>query len=452
MRYIKRVVFGILLIFFLVVFLCGFKINDKDYSDLKEGSWYINNVIYVVRNGLMTGVSNTSFGPETKLTRAMIAQILYNLDRPEEIEYPTSFTDVLKNSWYYNAVSWAEHEGIMSGYGNNRFGPNDYLTREQLATVLYNYSNDSIEYLDSYFTDTDKISSWAKESISWAYQNKIISGYGDGTVRPKGVCTRAEAATMIRGYCSKINLEDLPQINIEESSISKGYGVVDVVYHGEINKVRVKVSHSSGRETVYSIGKDKKCSFTFPYGPGEYVVSLYENTYGTKYKKVLEKAYYINQIEYNRSLIVSSSYYDYKGITGVLNITSRLWNSSLSDYNNAKNLYNWITDNIKYDSNRAKTVESGYYPDLSLLVDKKRGICLDIASLYCSMLRSQGIESQIIIGNHSWGYHAWCTALLDGKWVLIDPTFGATSIKVYKHQYFDMSGSVALQYREDDRC
>ena len=454
MKHIMGLLATALVSILLVVSLCGFSIEGFEYRDIEEGAWYTNSVEYVVKNKLMVGISSTSFGPQTKLTRAMIAQILYRMgDDPPLAEYDSKFSDVNVGAWYYNAVNWATNKGVMAGYGGGKFGPEDYLTREQLATVLYRYSGETETNINLPFKDVDKIHSWAEIPISWAVNNGIISGYGNRTVGPRNYCTRAEVATMIKNYCEKVGFEP-PDVEIieEDTIVPLSSGAVEATYHGDVGKVKLKVTHESGKETIYLLPKDKRCTFTYPYGAGKYTVGMYENTYGNRYKKILEEEIQVSELDAIKSLTASTSYYNYQRMNGVLGVVSRVWDRSKSDYDNAKALYEWICKNISYDSDRAKTVESGYYPDLSLLVDKKRGICLDIASLYSSMLRSQGIKSQIVIGKHTYGYHAWCIVMLNGKWVLIDPTYGATSNESARNSYFDAPLSIRNQYREDYRC
>ena len=111
------------------------------------------------------------------------------------------FTDVLSGVWYTNTVTWAAAQGIVSGYGDGRFGPNDNITREQLAVMLWRYAGSpSAAEKELHFTDVDKVSGYALEALLWAAENGIINGYGNGQLDPQGSATRAQAAQMLMNF------------------------------------------------------------------------------------------------------------------------------------------------------------------------------------------------------------------------------------------------------------
>ena len=110
------------------------------YSDLDANEWYADGVRYVLEHGIMSGYGDGKFGPNDTTSRAMIAQILYNMEGKPAYSGMSDFTDVNANDWYAAAIRWASAEGIVGGYGNGKFGPNDELTREQLVTILYRYA------------------------------------------------------------------------------------------------------------------------------------------------------------------------------------------------------------------------------------------------------------------------------------------------------------------------
>ena len=157
-------------------------------------------------NGLMSGTSATIFAPSTQLSRAMMVQILYNLeDRPAAAE-SAAFTDVAADAWYADAVNWAAGAGIVSGYGNGKFGPDDLITREQMANMLYYYAqwaglepSAGADALQG-FQDAGQVSSWASDAVSWAVSSGLISGTGNQTLAPTATATRAEVAQIMMAF------------------------------------------------------------------------------------------------------------------------------------------------------------------------------------------------------------------------------------------------------------
>ena len=182
-----------------------------DMTDLNLNEWYHDGVHYCMDNGLMDGYGNNKFGPNDNLTRSQIAQILYNLEGKPSVSFKNSFTDVAKSAWYANAVIWANNAGVVKGYGNGKFGPDDLITREQLATMLYRYSEykgstpgTPVSADFSKFPDASKVSSWALTETKWAHAEGLIQGMGNGTLSPGGYASRTQAATIFMRYCEGI--------------------------------------------------------------------------------------------------------------------------------------------------------------------------------------------------------------------------------------------------------
>ena len=176
------------------------------FTDVNEGDWFYDKVAYVYHHKLMTGTSETTFEPNATLTRAMMVQILYNKEgRPAATTNGNPYTDVPKDQWYYNAVQWAYENKITSGTSETTFEPNSEVTREQFAQFMYNYAGNPAVSGKLDFVDADQVSDWAYDAMVWANQNNIILGKkkSDGSVvlDPRGNATRAEAATILMGYC-----------------------------------------------------------------------------------------------------------------------------------------------------------------------------------------------------------------------------------------------------------
>ena len=162
---------------------CGAQ-DSSQFSDVSANAWYASAVQYAVEHGLMAGVGNNRFGPEEPMTRAMLVTVLWRYaGRPEAGKNP--FTDVSAGQWYTEAVTWAAENGVVSGVGNGRFAPNGNITREQMASILFRYAK--LTGLDTSkrgelagFPDEGQVSSWAREALSWAVGEGIISGTAEG--------------------------------------------------------------------------------------------------------------------------------------------------------------------------------------------------------------------------------------------------------------------------------
>ena len=178
------------------------------FADVDTSAWYHLAVDFVVENGLMNGYGNGSFGPNDTLTRAELAQILYNKeDRPSVSG--SVFTDVADGAWYANAVNWANRNGIVTGYGSGKFGPGDPVTREQMATILYRYlaakGYDVTARADlSAYADAGQISAYATDTMSWANAVSLLTGETPTTLVPQGNATRAQVATILMRFCESL--------------------------------------------------------------------------------------------------------------------------------------------------------------------------------------------------------------------------------------------------------
>ena len=180
------------------------------FTDINTSAWYFVAVNYVVNNNIKNGLNETKFGPNDKLTRAMMVSILYKMEKSPEVpaNAPT-FPDVKDSSkWYYKAVRWAAANKIVNGNNNGTFNPTGYITREQLAIMLHNYAkykgkNVSASGDLTKFTDYKNVASYALNAMKWAVGSKVITG-SNGKLNPKGTATRAETAAMIQKYCINV--------------------------------------------------------------------------------------------------------------------------------------------------------------------------------------------------------------------------------------------------------
>lgn len=179
--------------------------TELNFTDVKESDWFYKGVAYVVDKGVMSGVSENQFDPSGKLTRAMLVQMLYNMESRPACDAENAFIDVPVGQWYTDAVIWANDEKIVSGMGDGLFAPNMEITREQMVVMLYNYAKykgyDVTASADlSKFADNASVSTWAQPAMQWAVAEGYISGMGDNQLAPQGTATRAEIASVIMRF------------------------------------------------------------------------------------------------------------------------------------------------------------------------------------------------------------------------------------------------------------
>ena len=183
---------------------------SKAFSDLDAKAWYHEGVDYALMNGLMNGVGGGKFDPDGQLTRAQLVTVLYRAaGEPDTGKQVNPFTDVADDTWYTKAVIWAANNGIVNGVAKNTFAPDDSITREQIATMLYRYAGAEAAKEDklSAFPDAAKTSDWAKEALNWAVASGLINGVADanGTanLEPQATATRAQIATILMRWLEK---------------------------------------------------------------------------------------------------------------------------------------------------------------------------------------------------------------------------------------------------------
>lgn len=183
-----------------------------NFADVAADAWYADAVQYVYENGMMSGTSETTFSPDLTTTRGMIVTILYRLEGSpdlsnENLGYP--YADVDANAYYADAVYWARQNGIVSGMSAEQFAPNDAITREQMAAILYRYAQfkgyDVSAKADlSVYTDAAQVSTYATDAMAWANGAQLITGTSQATLTPAGNATRAQVATILMRFCENI--------------------------------------------------------------------------------------------------------------------------------------------------------------------------------------------------------------------------------------------------------
>ena len=213
---------------------CGKKDGMMDVND---GDWFAPSVYFVLKNGLMNGVSEFVFSPDAPMTRAMLVTVLWRYEGEPDAPAST-FSDVKAGTWYADAVSWAASNGVVNGVGSNKFDPDGNITREQMAAILYRYSNG--KGIDtgkqgslSGFPDAGKVSSYAKTALQWAVAEGIIGG-SDGKLLPQGNATRAQVATILMRFIENIAEQATTETPNELNMYMFGNSIL---YHGQSESI-----------------------------------------------------------------------------------------------------------------------------------------------------------------------------------------------------------------------
>ena len=183
-------------------------ISLTPFTDVAPSDWFYTAVQYTYENQLYSGMTATTFGPGVSMSRAMLATVLSRLAGVSGPAPSMGFADVAEGAWYADAVNWAALVKVVEGKENNCFFPDEDVTREQMAVMLYRYAH---SYLGlslpsagdlSAYTDGATVSAWAEEALAWAVGHGILTGYTDGTIRPGGSASRAEVAVMLQRFAN----------------------------------------------------------------------------------------------------------------------------------------------------------------------------------------------------------------------------------------------------------
>ncbi len=179
------------------------------FADVSEGQWFYDDVYFAVSSGMFNGVSEQSFEPNAPMTRGMLVTVLHRMEGASDVTGGSAFTDVAVGQWYTDAVIWATRKGIVNGYGDGRFAPNDPITREQMAAILFRYAKnkgyDVTGRADlKAFADYSAVSGYAMDAISWANTNGLIQGRTITTLAPARQATRAEVAAILHRFAQNI--------------------------------------------------------------------------------------------------------------------------------------------------------------------------------------------------------------------------------------------------------
>lgn len=180
------------------------------FTDVRKEDWFYPAVLYTYQANVMQGIGSQLFGPDQTISRAMVAQILYNIEGSPSISDAKTFQDVSLDAWYAPAVLWAANNHLVLGYETGLFEPDADISREQLAVLLFRYTE--FKGLDasargnlSFYHDSASISSWAKNAISWADAAGLMAGTDTGNLNPLDTASRAETATLFMRYLKDLS-------------------------------------------------------------------------------------------------------------------------------------------------------------------------------------------------------------------------------------------------------
>lgn len=184
---------------------CTISVVPLPFEDVTSSDWYYNAVSYAYGTELFAGVTPTDFQPKQEMTRAMLVQVLYNLEGKPAVTEKSIFEDVSEGKWYTNAVVWATQDDVVAGMGNGKFEPDANVTRQQTAQILYNYAQQkqysvSSSVSISSYDDDQLVANWAIHAMQWAVGSELISGVGNNLLDPRGYATRAQVAQIMMKF------------------------------------------------------------------------------------------------------------------------------------------------------------------------------------------------------------------------------------------------------------
>ena len=177
--------------------------NHKTFTDVNS-HWASNAIDFVSSHELYNGTSQNIFSPNATMTRAMLVQVLHNMEHNPKAENNQTFSDVKSTAWFADAVQWSVANGIVSGQDANTFAPQKNITREDLAVILHRYAGNPTPIgKELQFKDANQVSGYANDAINWAVENGILNGTSNGTLNPKSAATRAEVAAVLMCFLNK---------------------------------------------------------------------------------------------------------------------------------------------------------------------------------------------------------------------------------------------------------
>ncbi len=260
-------------------------------------------------------------------------------------------------------------------------------------------------------------------------------------------------AKVLKPVASGKKVEKNTKATIDYSNAKDGYVMVKFTATTQ-KRLKVLVKGPSGTQYQYNLPPREWTTFPFSDGNGKYTVSVYENTTGSKYAKVLSLSLNVTLTDEFAPFIRPNQYVDYENATNTISMAQKLAGKEKDPMKKVEKIYDYVVKNFTYDTAKASTVKSGYLPDLDAVLKSKKGICFDYAAVMVGMLRSQGVPCKLVVGNAGDVYHAWINVWsekngwIDGairfngkKWERMDPTFASTANSSKKIMQYIGDGS-----------
>ena len=280
-----------------------------------------------------------------------------------------------------------------------------------------------------------------------------------GCGKKKGKSTNTRKAGVLIPKAPGKEVLDYGEAVVDISNVSQGY--VALTYSGSAKKISVEITGKNNKTYKYFIDKTKEAVF-FPLtcGNGTYQIAVYENIQGNEYSVLMMDSFDVKLENKFLPFLYPNQYVEFSDRTQAVKEAKKLVKKDKDDISIVKSVYYYVVENVKYDDDKAKNVQSGYLPDVDETLKTKKGICFDYAALMTAMLRSQGIPTKLEIGYSGSVYHAWISTWLDEKgwvddiikfngksWELMDPTLAANSNnKEDLKDYVGNGDHYALQY------
>ncbi len=252
-------------------------------------------------------------------------------------------------------------------------------------------------------------------------------------------CKIGTDAKVIRGKASGTAVTENDQMVIDYSNITKGYVMVKYKKSTDV-KLKAQVKCPTGIAYTYNLTAKKWSTFPLSEGDGEYKVTVYTNISGNTYATAGSQSFNAQITDGRTPFLMANQFVNYTSNTKCVKKAATLCKGTSSEMKKVKKIYDWVIKNFSYDTKKAKTVQSGYLPNLNSVYKAKKGICFDYAALMTAMLRSQGVPTKLVIGYAGSAYHAWISVYsekdgwinnviyFDGEnWNLMDPTFASSS-------------------------
>lgn len=409
------------------------------FSDVGKGEWYYSYVSWVMNKGIMTGMGDGSFAPSEALSRAQFATVLWRMSGSPDVAYTKTYRDVPDGQFYTKPVLWASQSevGIITGYGDGKFGPADLITREQMATMLYRYTKykkletEKPAKLDR-FPDAGSVNDFAKDAVQWAVAVQMIQG-DNKKLNPQGATSRAVCATMIERFSEKhmpgafADIEIYGRVkDIAVGSADAATGAFDVTFYGLETSFPVKKL-----ETAVWCADDKS-------DIQWYTAEKIGNGNWRFEGNVREHQYHFGTYKFESSVLLSnglrlrlgSKEAWFEGSVAQMRVNGHVNNILNETGWDLYNAYWWVASHVTYKTLPIHVEPpEGYTRDqwyALMAYEEGQGNCFVYAAAFYQLAKGLGydveyVEGQVGMAAGGYGPHGWTVIHLDGASYICDP-------------------------------